>query len=80
MSIKEVHAELLANCARRIVLYGDNEYDETCLHKSINPLFGDTKYWKNRGWCSVKCGSLNWPHRCDFCVKCNGDRSWCICK
>ena len=76
----DVFKELLSNCARRMVTYGDNEYGETCYHRSIDKSFTSTEEWKRGGWCSVKCGSLNWPHRCDFCVKCNGDRSWCICK
>ena len=68
-----VQRELLGNCSRRI---GD---PEIVLHKSIHPIYSDDKYWKERGWCSVKCCSLNWPHACNFMECCNADPEYCFC-
>jgi hypothetical protein len=83
--LRPVHQELLSNCARREVEVLDNDYNgginrfEMALHKSIHPLYSDTQYWKEHGYCSVKCWSFNWPHACNFCMTCNADPDYCTC-
>ena len=46
---------------------------------NINKIYDDTDFWENRGWCNVKCGSLNWPHSCDLCLICGASKKWCDC-
>lgn len=77
---QKVLLELKQTSTQRLCNDANNLECETCFHANINNHYYDTCYWKNRGWCSVKCGSLNWPHACDFCVLCNADKTWCSCK
>ena len=86
-NLKPIHNELLSNCVRRyyevLSPIGSQfqriyEY-EAVIHKTIHPLYSNTKFWNECGWCSVKCGSLNWPHTCNFCLTCNADPDYCSC-
>jgi hypothetical protein len=82
--LKKVHFELLSNCARRyieIFNYTNTQYIsyEIALHKNIHAAYSDIESWKSCGWCSVKCGSINWPHVCNFCLICNADPDYCSC-
>ena len=83
-NLRDVNNELLQNCARKYTCRYNRElkrkiHGEITLHKSIHPVFTNTEFWKRRGYCSVKCGSLNWPHSCDFCPICNADKEFCSC-
>lgn len=82
--LHKVHIELLQNCVRRDIEELDNTRThviayECTLHKNIHTIYSDIKYWKDRGWCTAKCGSLNWPHVCNFCLICNADPDYCSC-
>ena len=82
--LRKVHCELLSNCARRdIEQFNDTNTEyisyEIALHKSIHEIYSDIISWKEHGWCSVKCGSINWPHACNFCLICNADPDYCSC-
>jgi hypothetical protein len=66
-----VHAELRSQCAHRL--------DDWTCHAAIHPEFYATGWWKARGYCSVYCGSSNWPHTCDFTLCCGADREFCRC-
>jgi len=78
-NLNKVLFELLSNCVRRLVTDCDDVMVETCLHKNVNSIYATTEYWQNRGWCNVKCGSLNWPHDCGYCIYCNADETFCDC-
>ena len=63
-NLEEVKYELLSNCARKYTCRYNKEQKrkipgEITLHKSIHPVFTNSSFWKNRGYCSVKCGSIN---------------------
>lgn len=84
-NLQPVHYELLSNCSRREIeqLNKSNtsyiKY-EIAYHKSIHKIYNNTTFWKDHGWCSVKCGSINWPHTCNFCLTCNADPDYCSCQ
>jgi len=76
---KNVLNEMLTKCAKRLITDINNNLYETCLFENIHNIYLDKNFWKNKGWCSVKCGSLNWPHSCDLCLFCGADEIWCDC-
>jgi len=76
---KKVLHEMKQKSTQRLCKDVNNIECETCFHENINSNYNTDSDWKNRGWCNVKCGSLNWPHACDFCVICNADETWCSC-
>ena len=78
-NLKKVTTELIKKCVQRNVSDYRDDICETCLHENLHKHYNDDDFWKNRGWCNVKCGSLNWPHACDFCIICDCDKKWCSC-
>jgi hypothetical protein len=85
LNTKMIHTELLENCSRHAIeTLNDcnNIYvigNEMIYHKSIHPIYNDRDFFKSRGYCSVKCQAMNWPHTCNFCYKCESDPDYCIC-
>ena len=79
-NLKQIHHELRNNCAIRCLTEPGTDYEcQHAYHKSINPLYSDIRFWRTLGWCSIKCGSVNWPHSCDFCPVCGRGKEWCCC-
>ena len=85
LNIKMIHKELLGNCSRHAIetlTNNNNNYvigNEMIYHKSIHPIYNDRGFFKSRGYCSVKCQAMNWPHTCNFCYKCDSDPDYCVC-
>jgi hypothetical protein len=80
----DIHKELLCNCSIHCIetLNKDNTQiigNEVVYHKSINSNYDNDDFFEKRGYCNVKCNSVNWPHACDFCVICNIGKKWCKC-
>jgi hypothetical protein len=80
-TLKQIHHELMNNCAIRCLREdGHTDYEsQHVYHKGIHSLYSDDKFWQTLGWCSIKCGSVNWPHSCDFCPACGRGKEWCSC-
>ena len=76
---KNVLNEMLKKCSKRLVSDENDNLSEKCFFEHIHSIYSDENFWKNRGWCSIKCGSLNWPHSCDLCLFCGADEIWCDC-
>ncbi len=88
LNIKDVHHELKSQCIMKhreqIEWYRNGDPMVVgyyvFLHESIHDIARDDMFWKNRGWCSAKCDSLNWPHVCSICSKCECDPVFCECE
>lgn len=76
---KNVLNQMMQKCTKRLIQDKKDNLTEHCFFENIHSICYDQNFWKNRGWCSIKCGSLNWPHSCDLCLFCGADEIWCDC-